>query len=278
MIFSIWWTWWNRQAMISSVGISPNDPRDASSYDYMPDNLLPSAVSFASQNNIPQATALYAMANDCSIDLHRSPLSALTSEFVIQADGRDYPVVKNLPAFETSGQELWPGGIRGAPPSGLSHPGCMGASDTVPVPPLQGGHRTWADPRNLSDVDGDGFPHRVSHTMFAAAGRVRSSLQSDKHAISQHLSSAHNHPFGSGKSTQRCRWAGCTKQLKQESIPRHVLSVHLRMTAMCQACGSSFARHDSLQRHTRNACEAYKVENAPAIRGGSSEKDNLSRA
>ncbi|KAF8558117.1 hypothetical protein OG21DRAFT_1481652 [Imleria badia] len=79
-----------------------------------------------------------------------------------------------------------------------------------------------------------------------------------KHHIAQHLYEVHNLVSSGGKSTQKCRWRGCTKELKQESIVRHILTVHLHVSATCKACGTSFARTDSLQRHVRNSCGAHK--------------------
>ena len=81
-----------------------------------------------------------------------------------------------------------------------------------------------------------------------------------KHSVSQHLHRFHNFLPSSGKSTQKCLWRGCLKELKQESIARHIVSVHLRAAVTCHACGTSFARQDSLRRHMRNSCGACKGE------------------
>lgn len=77
-----------------------------------------------------------------------------------------------------------------------------------------------------------------------------------KHSVSQHLGKVHNLLSAGGKSTQRCQWVGCSKKLKQESIVRHILTVHLQIKTACKACGTSFARQDSLQRHIKNSCGA----------------------
>ena len=79
-----------------------------------------------------------------------------------------------------------------------------------------------------------------------------------KHSISQHLSKVHSLLPAGGKLTQKCQWAGCAKELKQESIVRHILTVHLRVTTECEACGTSFARRDSLQRHIKKSCGSFK--------------------
>ena len=79
-----------------------------------------------------------------------------------------------------------------------------------------------------------------------------------KHSISQHLSKVHSLLPAGGKLTQKCQWAGCAKELKQESIVRHILTVHLRVTTECEACGTSFARRDSLQRHIKKSCGSCK--------------------
>ena len=81
-----------------------------------------------------------------------------------------------------------------------------------------------------------------------------------KHAIAQHLQRAHNLGSSSGKLTLKCKWVGCSKELKLESFVRHVLTVHLRVATACKGCGTTFARSDSLQRHMRNSCGASKRE------------------
>ncbi|KAG6373321.1 hypothetical protein JVT61DRAFT_6463 [Boletus reticuloceps] len=60
--------------------------------------------------------------------------------------------------------------------------------------------------------------------------------KNQKHSISQHFNKVHNLSVG-GKLPQRCLWLGCTKELKQESIVRHILTVHLRVKSACEGCG-----------------------------------------
>ncbi|KAF8428866.1 hypothetical protein L210DRAFT_3118403 [Boletus edulis BED1] len=83
--------------------------------------------------------------------------------------------------------------------------------------------------------------------------------KNQKHSIAQHFNKVHHLSVG-GKLPQRCLWLGCTKELKQESLVRHILTVHLRVKSACEGCGTSFARPDSLQRHMKKSCGAGNEE------------------
>ncbi|KAI9570631.1 hypothetical protein HD554DRAFT_2083658 [Boletus coccyginus] len=79
-----------------------------------------------------------------------------------------------------------------------------------------------------------------------------------KHSISRHLRNIHGLHPASGKSSVGCQWIGCDKTMKRESIVRHIVAVHLRVATKCGACGTFFARPDSLQRHMKNSGGACK--------------------
>ncbi|KAF8554302.1 hypothetical protein OG21DRAFT_1104748 [Imleria badia] len=84
-----------------------------------------------------------------------------------------------------------------------------------------------------------------------------------KNTIGQHLQYEHAIRLKADKTFEVCCWGGCRKSMRRESIPRHVLAVHMRDKVPCPSCGSLFARTDSLKRHQRTPClPVTKGENA----------------
>ncbi|KIK79027.1 hypothetical protein PAXRUDRAFT_85741, partial [Paxillus rubicundulus Ve08.2h10] len=75
------------------------------------------------------------------------------------------------------------------------------------------------------------------------------SVPRDRRSIIDHLHQVHGVNPGNDKTPQKCLWDQCTKTMNKESIPRHILTVHLKKKAHCTECGLSFAREDSLKRH-----------------------------
>ncbi|KAF9223343.1 hypothetical protein BS17DRAFT_134875 [Gyrodon lividus] len=76
-------------------------------------------------------------------------------------------------------------------------------------------------------------------------------VHGDRRSIIGHLHEVHGMKPGDEKVPQRCSWYSCTKTINKESIPRHILTVHLKEKAYCTWCGLSFAREDSLKRHLK---------------------------
>ncbi|KIJ14445.1 hypothetical protein PAXINDRAFT_100160 [Paxillus involutus ATCC 200175] len=75
----------------------------------------------------------------------------------------------------------------------------------------------------------------------------------DRRSVIDHLHDVHGVKPGDDKTPQKCLWRLCTKTMNKESIPRHILTVHLKEKAHCTKCGLSFAREDSLKRHLKGA-------------------------
>ncbi|KAF8840209.1 hypothetical protein BDN67DRAFT_682140 [Paxillus ammoniavirescens] len=73
----------------------------------------------------------------------------------------------------------------------------------------------------------------------------------DRRSVIDHLHDVHGVKPGDDKAPQKCLWELCTKTMNKESIPRHILTVHLKEKAHCTKCGLSFAREDSLKRHLK---------------------------
>ena len=77
------------------------------------------------------------------------------------------------------------------------------------------------------------------------------SVKADRRSIIEHLQHAHGIKTGEEKARKTCFWEGCRKTLNKESLPRHILAVHLKKGVHCAECGLLFAREDSLKRHLR---------------------------
>ncbi|KAH7884776.1 hypothetical protein F5I97DRAFT_1892039 [Phlebopus sp. FC_14] len=86
-------------------------------------------------------------------------------------------------------------------------------------------------------------------------------LSGDKRDVLLHLYHRHNIKYGSEKLQQRCHWFQCRKTMKRESIPRHIVTVHIKEGVRCPDCGSTFSREDALKRHQRGARQ--KVSQTP---------------
>ncbi|KAG1794333.1 uncharacterized protein HD556DRAFT_1205840, partial [Suillus plorans] len=80
-------------------------------------------------------------------------------------------------------------------------------------------------------------------------GSCFSALTVDKSEVAQHLQLHHGVKPGGDKDRTSCRWEGCGKKMKKESISRHIVAVHLDNKTECGSCGKTFARLDSELRH-----------------------------
>lgn len=102
---------------------------------------------------------------------------------------------------------------------------------------------------------------------FDSAGPCGAVVTGTKNAIGRHLRTTHAIQIKADKTIQLCHWEGCHKSMRRESIPRHILAVHMLDKVPCPSCGSRFARSDSLQRHQRTQCLA-KGEVSDASKAG----------
>ncbi|KAG1861844.1 hypothetical protein C8R48DRAFT_217305 [Suillus tomentosus] len=84
-------------------------------------------------------------------------------------------------------------------------------------------------------------------------GLCFSSLTVDKSEVAKHLQLHHGMKPGGDKEKIPCRWEGCGKEMKKESISRHIIAVHLDNKTECDSCGKKFARLDSKLRHLKNS-------------------------
>ncbi|KAG1742503.1 hypothetical protein EDB19DRAFT_1595894, partial [Suillus lakei] len=79
-------------------------------------------------------------------------------------------------------------------------------------------------------------------------GSCSSLLTFDKSEVAKHLQ-VHGVKSGGDKEKMLCNWDGCRKEMKKESISRHIVAVHLSSKTKCASCGKQFARLDSKLRH-----------------------------
>ena len=71
----------------------------------------------------------------------------------------------------------------------------------------------------------------------------------DKSSINVHIQRWHERVPGGDKSQADCRWAGCAKMMLKESIPRHIVAIHLDEVWECQGCRKELVRNDAYGRH-----------------------------
>ena len=74
-------------------------------------------------------------------------------------------------------------------------------------------------------------------------------ITGDKSSINVHIQKWHGGMRGGDKSQADCRWSGCGQTMLKESIPRHIVTIHLDEVWECRGCGKSFVRNDAYRRH-----------------------------
>lgn len=96
-----------------------------------------------------------------------------------------------------------------------------------------------------------------------SGGSCISYLTVDKSEVAKHLQIHHGVKIGGDKDKMSCNWDGCGKEMKKESISRHIVAVHLSNKTMCSSCGKQFARLDSKLRHLKNSKREECRESEP---------------
>ncbi|KAG2352261.1 hypothetical protein BDR07DRAFT_1438574 [Suillus spraguei] len=76
------------------------------------------------------------------------------------------------------------------------------------------------------------------------------------HELSTHLREYHG-IRGADKLRVHCCWNGCHKELKKESLSRHVEEKHLMIMYPCNTCNKTFTREYNLRHHKKN-CPAQE--------------------
>lgn len=114
-------------------------------------------------------------------------------------------------------------------------------------------HSPWSEERrsdgtpSVDDMDSTSGPCRWN------GGSCSLSLTVDKSEVMKHLQIHHGLKSGGDKDRMPCNWDGCRKEMKKESISRHIVAVHLSNKTECGSCGKQFARLDSKLRHLKNS-------------------------
>ena len=78
----------------------------------------------------------------------------------------------------------------------------------------------------------------------------------DKSSINVHIQKWHGGTRGGDKSQADCHWSGCDEAMQKESIPRHIVAIHLDEVWECQGCGKELARNDAYGRHAAKSNSA----------------------
>ena len=73
-------------------------------------------------------------------------------------------------------------------------------------------------------------------------------------SVRDHLNWSHEFR-GAGKDMVECLWMGCERRLQRESIPRHIVTCHLRVGVRCGRCGLRLSRSDVQYSHAK-VCHA----------------------
>lgn len=68
------------------------------------------------------------------------------------------------------------------------------------------------------------------------------------HEFSEHLRTDHV-PAGTDKTLVMCCWAGCSSEMKKESLMRHVQEKHLEWKYTCPNCFERFTRNYTRDQH-----------------------------
>lgn len=81
--------------------------------------------------------------------------------------------------------------------------------------------------------------------------------------VRDHLNGVHGFR-GTGKDLVECLWGGCEKKLQRESIPRHIVTCHLRVKVSCVECGLLLSRSDVQYSHAKT-CRARRRNAYPRL-------------
>ncbi|KAL7284133.1 hypothetical protein ACG7TL_001414 [Trametes sanguinea] len=115
------------------------------------------------------------------------------------------------------------------------------AEPSVPLDGIPGNSQWQANPPSPNTCQWDRCGQQLSNVTLRG--------------VREHLRERHfkdRAPPMSGKDLIECRWGGnCGRDKMQwENLPKHIAECHFRsMTRVCEQCGGSFARGDTLRRH-----------------------------
>ncbi|KAF8437663.1 hypothetical protein L210DRAFT_876958, partial [Boletus edulis BED1] len=67
--------------------------------------------------------------------------------------------------------------------------------------------------------------------------------------VSRHIRNEHALRGGNGRQRVECPWRDCSRHLQRQSVVRHILSIHLRLsTWLCPRCSRAFSRRGTAHR------------------------------
>ncbi|KAI6168668.1 hypothetical protein EDD17DRAFT_633797 [Pisolithus thermaeus] len=94
-------------------------------------------------------------------------------------------------------------------------------------------------------------------------GACQQWIEGDEREILTHLRNYHD-VQGQTKDPILCKWSGCSEELKNGSVPRHIMT-HVKATLRCSHCRMKFPRKDRIQNHRRmvEECANANIETVP---------------
>ena len=112
-------------------------------------------------------------------------------------------------------------------------------------------HSLWFDEDELRKALSESDGKLIVHQCRWDEGHSSCGLwiTGDKSSINMHIQKWHGGTRGGDKSQADCRWFGCGQTMLKESIPRHIVTIHLDEVWECQGCGKKFVRNDAYGRH-----------------------------
>ncbi|KAI9573250.1 hypothetical protein HD554DRAFT_1161528 [Boletus coccyginus] len=97
--------------------------------------------------------------------------------------------------------------------------------------------------------------------------------------VSAHILKWHQQEHADSTVKRRCLWDGCTtsKEMRKDSVSRHIISVHLEEEFHCQGCNKEFPRRDVYDKHVQNN-EVCRDAGAAIVYGAEHEAINARQA
>ncbi|KAI9573246.1 hypothetical protein HD554DRAFT_2035632 [Boletus coccyginus] len=97
--------------------------------------------------------------------------------------------------------------------------------------------------------------------------------------VGAHILKWHQQEHADGTVKRRCLWDGCTtsKEMRKDSVSRHIINVHLEEEFHCQGCDKGFPRRDVYDNHVQNN-EVCRDAGAAIVYGAEHEVINARQA
>ncbi|KAH7918991.1 hypothetical protein BV22DRAFT_1041307 [Leucogyrophana mollusca] len=148
----------------------------------------------------------------------------------------------------------------------ISQPLVNTYAPTLPLSPsIQGDSLTTPDAPNLSLRQTLGASSLVHFTQattthgcqFDCNGSpCHTSVIANRLDVARHLRLYHNIKRNSSRVS--CLWDGCMKEIRADSLSRHIVNCHMNATLGCPRCFKMLSSVSSLRRHRQTGCGAKR--------------------